>query len=1377
MAISTTGVRYDLIGRDSASKAFNSAGNSAGKLEKGFGKLAKAGLAAGAVLGGALVVGLAEGAKKAVEFQTAMEKISTQAGGTQKDVAALSKSVLQLGKSTQQGPDQLADSLYHLKSIGLDNVTAMKDLKVASDLAAVGGSNLEDTTNALGGAWRSGIKGAETFGKSAASVNAILGAGNMRMQDFVEAIGTGILPSAKSFGLSLNQVGAALALMTDEGIPAVDAATRLRMSFSLLGAPSKAADKQLKTIGLTGLDLATAMRGPQGIIGAISLLKQHLDASGLSAAQESQLLSRAFGGGKSDSAILTLLNNLTVLKKKQDQVNDSMGKFPAAVAAQRKTVSAQFALIKSNLDVAAIELGDKVLPALSTVVQYITKTGLPMLGKFTAAAANLIPIDALKSRASQVAGILRSAYKSSGVDKLASLFKTPKATTAPVFHLPTAPKSGPIQPGTTAGQSKALSNALNPVKTFRTGEGLSNLQSSALASAGKANPGALMQTGESLSGKQAAALSKAAAPPSMMKRVTTALSTAIGNAVKNLDWKALGGSLGKGLDTAFGYLAGHSKQLGQDIAKAIQGIDWVNVGKAFGAIAIPTLIGFIDDLFKPLFTVDFWKKHWLDTIVAVISVVPIGKVGDAIGKVFSKVPWGDAAKAIGTALDKIPWVKTLDWAKWIGETSSSLWKEISRLAVMFGTDFKDAFVQRIPKLGDWLVLQLSLIPTRIGVLGLELKSALKDAFEKVTDAVPGISGKLIRAVLKYLTKFTFYQTGVNLIEGLYNGVVDKLTGVGKWMKSNVVDPVVNWVKSLFGVHSPSTVFASIGRDLISGLKSGVVAGIAGVGKWLHSHVISPVTGAFSGAGSWLYGKGSSVVSGLKSGIGSAAAGVGKWMSSHVVSPVRGVFSSAGSWLVSQGRSVMSGLLSGLKSGLRAVTSFLSTLKSTVSHAVSGIAKSAAGAVKGLAGKIPGFATGGLAPIGQTAWVGEKGPELMQVTSKGTRIYNNTDSMAMARLTGLQVPGYASGTVSNAQARVNAARADVERARERRVSTKAAETRLAAAKVELANAKRSTKATVADTLANGFLKTIETATTSAIASAVKSMNTKLQAAGAGSLVAGNLKTSAKLQSLANQKASVASTIATATQYASDQSSSLGDFLSLSNTPSSTISSLVTRMQTSQATASKFAAEIASLSKQGLDKNLLAQVAAAGPGSQLAALFSTATSSDIKQLNTLAASQAKLTTSFGQQMADSMYDSGAQAGKGFLSGLKAQEASLQAEMNKLAAGMVSTIKKKLGIKSPSRVFRDEIGKQIVTGTSLGIRMHTPRATAEVQRMADTMAAVRARGGSSGGSQVVQQHTENHQHATYNIYPQRADFTTHDLETVQRRSEARQRVGRPR
>jgi len=370
---------YVLLGRDELSPVAKKAG---AETEGAFARVGKAASMAGTLIAGAAIAWGAESIKAATNFQSAMEKVHTQAGASQASISKLSEQVLNLGKTAQQSPEQLAEALYHLKSVGMDDVDAMKALKTATDLAAVGGADLEATTNALAGAWRSGIKGAQSFGQTASTVNAIIGAGNMRMEDFVAAIGTGILPSAKTFGVSLQSVGAGLALMTDEGVPAVDAATRLRMSLSLLGAPSKQANKVLGEIGLTGLQLAEAMRGPQGIIGAITLLKSHLDASGLSASRQAQILSAAFGGGRSSSAILTLVNNLDVLKKKQEQINSSTSKYGDAVAKQRQTASAQFAILKSNLDVLSIRLGTALLPPLAKFAGYISTTALPAVLNF-----------------------------------------------------------------------------------------------------------------------------------------------------------------------------------------------------------------------------------------------------------------------------------------------------------------------------------------------------------------------------------------------------------------------------------------------------------------------------------------------------------------------------------------------------------------------------------------------------------------------------------------------------------------------------------------------------------------------------------------------------------------------------------------------------------------------------------------------------------------------------------------------------------------------------------------------------------------------------------------------------------------------------------
>jgi hypothetical protein len=138
-----------------------------------------------------------------------------------------------------------------------------------------------------------------------------------------------------------------------------------------------------------------------------------------------------------------------------------------------------------------------------------------------------------------------------------------------------------------------------------------------------------------------------------------------------------------------------------------------------------------------------------------------------------------------------------------------------------------------------------------------------------------------------------------------------MKGVGGFLKRVVVDPIVNWAKALFGIHSPSTVFAGIGVQLIAGLKGGIAAAAKGIGAWIGRTVVSPVVGAFARAGSWLVQHGRNLVAGFKNGVSAIASGIGRFMYDRIISPSVAPFGRAGSWLVSAGRNVIAGFKNGM----------------------------------------------------------------------------------------------------------------------------------------------------------------------------------------------------------------------------------------------------------------------------------------------------------------------------------------------------------------------------------------------------------------------------------------------------------------------------------
>ena len=356
------------LGKSSAQVAgFANKMESAGKSMASAGKTMTTHLTLPIVAAGAVAV------KFAVDFQHNMELVHTQAGAAQSEVTKMSAAILKLSPDVATGPDELAKALYHIESVGLRGAAALNVLKESALGAKVGNADLESTTNALTAAWVSGIKGASNMRAAMGTLNAIVGVGNMRMGDLAAAMSSGILPRAKTFGISLQSVGSALATMTDAGVPAQQAATRLGMTFSLLGAPTSKAQTLLASIGISSLQMADSMRQPGGLINAIQLLHDHL--TGLTKSQQAALLSGAFGGGRSSGTILTLLGNLDRLKTKYDAIGTGVSKYGDAVKATTETAQFKFNQSLAQLQVTGIQIGSQLIPVLVQVAGVVAEVG------------------------------------------------------------------------------------------------------------------------------------------------------------------------------------------------------------------------------------------------------------------------------------------------------------------------------------------------------------------------------------------------------------------------------------------------------------------------------------------------------------------------------------------------------------------------------------------------------------------------------------------------------------------------------------------------------------------------------------------------------------------------------------------------------------------------------------------------------------------------------------------------------------------------------------------------------------------------------------------------------------------------------------------
>lgn len=147
---------------------------------------------------------------------------------------------------------------------------------------------------------------------------------------------------------------------------------------------------------------------------------------------------------------------------------------------------------------------------------------------------------------------------------------------------------------------------------------------------------------------------------------------------------------------------------------------------------------------------------------------------------------------------------------------------IAALAAGIGENLPElipAAVDAVIKVAEGLAANIDKIIIAAGQLIVGLAQGLINAIPQLVRRLPEILVAIVSGLLKGLSAIG--NVGVQLVQGLFNGIVN----AGQWLYDKLrgwVSDVLGWVKSLFGINSPSKVFADeIGRFIPPGITVGV----------------------------------------------------------------------------------------------------------------------------------------------------------------------------------------------------------------------------------------------------------------------------------------------------------------------------------------------------------------------------------------------------------------------------------------------------------------------------------------------------------------------------------------------------------------------------
>jgi phage-related protein len=321
-----------------------------------------------------------------------------------------------------------------------------------------------------------------------------------------------------------------------------------------------------------------------------------------------------------------------------------------------------------------------------------------------------------------------------------------------------------------------------------------------------------------------------------------ALGKGIGKAINgwfdNVEWDLLGQTFANGWNALVDFIFGIVSEVdwanvGDSIAEFIQNffdtIDWDKTAQT-----IITAINGIVEAFDHLFTGVDWNgigqnigKFLSDSLSGIDWGALFQTVIDGVNSIFELIlgvlegfDWGEVARSLAEGVNKIDIAEMLT-------NAARIVSEFVTGVLEFAVNFIETvdWHELISKLWDGLVsivnsidfeklveLAFELLGAAIGAATQIIFTQCEKIWELFKEAWEGIKSYFSEYIEAY---------GGDIIAGLFMGIVNALVNIGQWIYDHIFKPFIDGFKKAFGINSPSTVMAEMGKYIVEGLLQGI----------------------------------------------------------------------------------------------------------------------------------------------------------------------------------------------------------------------------------------------------------------------------------------------------------------------------------------------------------------------------------------------------------------------------------------------------------------------------------------------------------------------------------------------------------------------------
>ena len=330
------------------------------------------------------------------------------------------------------------------------------------------------------------------------------------------------------------------------------------------------------------------------------------------------------------------------------------------------------------------------------------------------------------------------------------------------------------------------------------------------------------------------------------KKFATGLAQFLNGFVDGYNWPLLGKTIADGLnavmrafnrfDEEFRYLK-FGQSLGKMINKFVETLDIDALAEHFANKwnrLILIITGIIDELDFSQLGEKFGQgvQSLFDRVniaVAARGIIEgLNGIRDALNKFNGQIHWNEIAARFANNINTI-----LDGVDFEG-LSEAVFNIVNNIATSFlawinGIDWDlvgSALGQAINgaiyaiNLGDILLGLLDLVQNIVG--GLAIAIATVDWAQVTLDFLDAI-GRFLLDVIAGLPRFAVDLVIIagSIIGGICTGLIQAVLKLPTWLWNNVVSPIIEFIKSLFGIGSGNSKLGKVGSGMIEDLKEGM----------------------------------------------------------------------------------------------------------------------------------------------------------------------------------------------------------------------------------------------------------------------------------------------------------------------------------------------------------------------------------------------------------------------------------------------------------------------------------------------------------------------------------------------------------------------------